>query len=75
MQASSLTLVKHFDYFMWISFNQVLGVLKLTDADEGTGKGEKVQAKNNLQLQNTGENEHCSFRLASRTILGSDKIL
>lgn len=33
MQARSLILVKHFDYFTWISFNQVLGVLKLTFAD------------------------------------------
>lgn len=33
MQASSLILVKHSDYFMWISSNQVLGVLKLMDAD------------------------------------------
>lgn len=33
MQASSLILVKHFDYFTWISVNQVLGVLMLTDAD------------------------------------------
>lgn len=36
MQASSLILVKHFDYFTWISFNQVLGVLTLTDADVKT---------------------------------------
>lgn len=33
MQASSLTLVKQFDYFTRLSFNQVLGVPKLTDAD------------------------------------------
>lgn len=33
MQASSLILVKHSDYFTWISSNKVLGILKLIDTD------------------------------------------
>lgn len=33
MQASPLILVKHSDYFTWISSNNILGVLKLIDDD------------------------------------------
>lgn len=43
MQASSLILVKHSDYFTWISSNKVLGVLKLIDADV-----KRNRQKNNL---------------------------
>lgn len=43
MQGSSLILVKHSDYFTWISSNKVLGVLKLIDADV-----KRNRQKNNL---------------------------